>query len=60
MRSAVFHVEWPVLMQTQSLGIQTGSSSLKGKSGERVSKGGRERDGGRKEKIEGGALIEKL
>lgn len=50
MRSAVFHVEWPVLMQTQSLGIQTGSSSVKEKSGERVRKGGRERDGGRKEK----------
>lgn len=26
MRSAAFHVEWPVLMQTQSLGIQMRSS----------------------------------
>lgn len=49
MRSAVFHVEWPVLMQTQSLGIQTGSSSVRGKSGERVRKWGRERDGWRME-----------
>lgn len=29
MRSAVFHVEWPVLMQTQSLGIQAGSTSAR-------------------------------
>lgn len=28
-RSAVFHVEWPVLMRTQSLGIQTGSGSVR-------------------------------
>lgn len=31
MRSAVFHVEWPVLMQTQSLGILGRSSSARGK-----------------------------
>lgn len=29
MRSAVFHVEWPILMQTQSLGIQQRESHEK-------------------------------
>lgn len=32
MRSAAFHAEWLVLMQTQSLGIQAGSCSARGKS----------------------------
>ena len=45
MRSAVFHVEWPVSMQAQSLGIQTGSNSEReNRAGERVRKCGQERE----------------
>lgn len=49
MRSAVFHAEWPVLMQTQSLGIQAGSSSARGKN-EKMRKGEVWREGSEEQK----------
>lgn len=54
-RSAVFHVEWPILMQTQSLGIQTGPSYVRGSQGKeweneegRGMEGETRREGGRR------------
>lgn len=59
-RSAVFHVEWPVLMQTQSLGIQTGSSSGRGSQGkEWENEEGRGMEGETRRRGRG-ALIERL